>query len=769
MKRNRITAYLLCAALSLPLGGNLPAYAETEDENSLHIGHFDSYEQYRAYSLGETVKAPLVSDGVTAAVSAALPSAYDMRREGVATIAKEQGSFGTCWTFAAMHSLETALSAEEPEIDLSEWHLAYYAYSDLFGFVAEEHTDKFNNGGNLLMISAMLAGWIGPAAESDFPYQDRTVLDPDRTREELQSDAVYHVTDAIELPYDVYEDESTLAAQRTAIKNAVYSGHAVSMSYFDSDTFYHDGCHSYYFPFDPENSVYSGEYHAVSVIGWDDEYPAENFSNPAGADGAFLVKNSWGADWGDGGCFWLSYEDMSIYESYYLKASPAQTHSKNYQYDDYGCGVALSVETEDTSAWMANVFTAEEDTYITDVMVFNAMPDENYTITVYTGLTDDAQPSSGTPSGVTSGKLTQIGYQTIKLSAPVKVHAGEKFSVAVNFNGSAGQHITCEAAYRSTSTYPDETVEVYDGYLTSPEMLNRTFAENQSFYSADGMEWFDLYDESISDTYTYEDENGDEIIVESFTMLGNACIKALTQEEGLVLFSDYHETLPVGAEIVLSTPGGEDIYYSIDGGKTYSRYTEPIVFAEEMTVSAYAEGFGTVYEQHYDVRHAGLSYLYCGEYDADEPLAFTKTAEGRYEATYWYDAELPQSMHLYPVTTGTAVCSGNILSSGETAEVSIAEESLVLTVSNENCLDTEYIIRIRKTGSYLLGDADNDGQVTALDAADVLVYAAAVGASGTLELPDSAWTLRADHNEDTLIDAADAASILVQAAAEGAE
>lgn len=50
--------------------------------------------------------------------------------------------------------------------------------------------------------------------------------------------------------------------------------------------------------------------HAVSIIGWDDNYSRNNFvyEKPE-KDGAWLVLNSWGTNWGNNGTAWLSYED----------------------------------------------------------------------------------------------------------------------------------------------------------------------------------------------------------------------------------------------------------------------------------------------------------------------------------------------------------------------------------------------------------------------------------------------------------------------------
>ena len=56
--------------------------------------------------------------------------------------------------------------------------------------------------------------------------------------------------------------------------------------------------------------------HGINVIGWDDNFPKENFTGKykPTKDGAWIVTNSWGEDWGKDGYFYISYEDYFFYQ-----------------------------------------------------------------------------------------------------------------------------------------------------------------------------------------------------------------------------------------------------------------------------------------------------------------------------------------------------------------------------------------------------------------------------------------------------------------------
>jgi C1A family cysteine protease len=56
----------------------------------------------------------------------------------------------------------------------------------------------------------------------------------------------------------------------------------------------------------PKESVEGG--HAIMAVGYDDKMKIKNTETKAETIGAFLIRNSWGAAWGDKGYGWLPYD-----------------------------------------------------------------------------------------------------------------------------------------------------------------------------------------------------------------------------------------------------------------------------------------------------------------------------------------------------------------------------------------------------------------------------------------------------------------------------
>ena len=99
---------------------------------------------------------------------------------------------------------------------------------------------------------------------------------------------------------------------------------------------------------DEESAKYGAGGHCITLVGWDDNYPKENFGpvTPPG-DGAFLFKNSWGEEWGMDGYYYLSYYSWKLLTNpgalYFLEEG-TDNYNTVYQYDPFGYVGALNRE-----------------------------------------------------------------------------------------------------------------------------------------------------------------------------------------------------------------------------------------------------------------------------------------------------------------------------------------------------------------------------------------------------------------------------------------
>lgn len=413
-----------------------------------------------------------------------LPETFDLRTAGKVTSVKDQGQYGTCWSFATLASVESGLVNTGQGIkDLSERHLAWFGYTDeseskpsfTRSVLDPSLHPVYDQGGNYIMSSALLAGFTGPVNEAQCLYSEMPAAAGNNMARAGQLKNVFFLSNR----------DSAGNVNNADIKAAIYSGQGVYVSFSYWDNCYDPTTFAYYCP-----NITTNQMHAVTIIGWDDNFPAADFregTRPA-SDGAWLVKNSWGSTWGDGGYFWLSYADVNISTAaqYSLTLRPAELYGRQYSYDPLGFVNSAGLDTE--TLYIAAIFTADGDLRNNIPEVLKAVStyavDNNiaYSIEVRKNVTE-GNPKSGVSVGAVRGTFTKAGYHTIPLTSDILIDKGSKFSVIIGLTSSDGY----------TDLAPIEMAE--EGYSEAA-----VAGPGETFYSADGTAWTDIYtdDETAS-------------------------------------------------------------------------------------------------------------------------------------------------------------------------------------------------------------------------------------------------------------------------------
>lgn len=384
-----------------------------------------------------------------------LPADYDLRDYDKVGPVGDQGTAGTCWAFAALNSLESCL------LPAQSWDFSVNNMKDICSNSYPEEFDRgYDDGGTWQEALAYLSSYQGPVTATQDPYNTLSGISPSGLQ------PVLHVQDAVFIPP---RTSTNGVYNNTALKLAIMKYGAIySLMDFD-DSYYNSDTDAYY---------YNGSYdvnHAVDIVGWDDNYSKTNFAIEPPGNGAFIVENSWGTDWGDGGFFYVSYYDTQLANDdnnvVFMDAEPVTNYNDIYQYDPLGAVGYYGLGTD--TAWFSNVFKAKNNEQLAATSFYVLSPDSPYNIYVY--LNPKANdPASGTLALVQSGLISNEGYFTINLSKYVKLISGETFSIVVKLT-------TPNFDTPITLEYP-----VY-GYSSQA-----TASPGQSYVSSNGTSWVDM-------------------------------------------------------------------------------------------------------------------------------------------------------------------------------------------------------------------------------------------------------------------------------------
>jgi len=225
-----------------------------------HISDMHDHETQSLYGLKMPVgmRSPVWTPS-DAAESRYLPSSVDHRTDTCLQPVRNQGSCGSCWSFATIAPLEfSACKSQGQEVILSEQHLV--------------DCDPNNHGCN--------GGWYTNAwsyLRSNGGSETKAGYGPYKNRKETCHFSSYYIGARVSSFANVAPNES---AMMSALQNgplAVAINATTNLSYYKSGV-YSDNC--------------AGQVnHAVVVVGY----------GSLGGKPYWIVRNSWGSGWGKGG------------------------------------------------------------------------------------------------------------------------------------------------------------------------------------------------------------------------------------------------------------------------------------------------------------------------------------------------------------------------------------------------------------------------------------------------------------------------------------
>jgi hypothetical protein len=247
----------------------------------------------------------------------------------------------------------------------------------------------------------------------------------------------------------------------------------------------------------------AGVNHAVTIVGWDDNYSADNFleDKRPPADGAWIVRNSWGEGYGDGGYFYLSFYDqtISVPESFdfvtsYKAGSPTKVSMVGMDY--MVTGSYPTVRSEEVISY-GNVFTMDPGLDVLRyISVLCGTGDAEITADVYLLNENAVVPSDGILLDRVVTDLRYGGYYRIPLSHEFHIPEGSRIGVVVTQRSANGEDVQYSLPYTIATT--QAYMDIYNQLMPSETLKNKKYnvahiGKGESWVYQNG-QWYDWAD-----------------------------------------------------------------------------------------------------------------------------------------------------------------------------------------------------------------------------------------------------------------------------------
>ena len=400
---------------------------------------------------------------------------YDLRELNAVSKIKNQFRDGGCRSFAALGALESHIKLKTGiELDLSENN-----FENRQGFYFG--TNNVRQGRNRNSDLPYLVNY-GTILEEDDPYipmKGEGGEESYLTQEQVNNAAKNPVLkDGVKqiMGFDFLktvdtakvisaEDDELLQIKEAIAKNGgvvadMYMAHDGNKTFPYTDVkYYNPETKAYYF--DGKDSDRTSKYkiveadgvkyganHAITIVGWDDDFSKDNFTTKPEIDGAWIVRDAQSEAFGDKGYFYVSFQSVSMGENPYVFTEVIEPQYSIYQHDElaftgYREGINFATDEKDV---LFNRYKAVSDSKIDKIGFYTTKKNaeyEVYFIPDFAELEEKAEEIGEDEAKafytmiqdykVLSGTAETAGYHTLDIPAEVdaKIKKGTDFAVGI--------------------------------------------------------------------------------------------------------------------------------------------------------------------------------------------------------------------------------------------------------------------------------------------------------------------------------------------------
>ena len=382
------------------------------------------------------------------------PTKYDLR-DKINVKVENQGGFGLCWDFAMTKALETTYAIKsQTSLDLSEMYVDYITNNKTGRGDRTLHTGgtQFNYYNETIRS--------GICTEDELPYNTESEYDINKVKN----------CNRVVLPQSAFWiNESEISLNRNKeivnkmIKEQLMNNGAVTIAITFAQNNFNSENNTFFLPTycTQDNSVS----HEVTIIGWDDNFSKEKFKKHADIyydytteiqytadiepreNGAWIVLNSWGSEYGDNGVFYLSYESdiMSVFG--FLDAIPYEDRTEYSYVDNEVVNYQTVKINENHKKYFYQEFNAKNNNEnITQITIANVPRGKVYYIDNYEDR-KDINFDNKVLIGDFASSISPVKYNIMTfhsgtdllktnfvLEEPIKIN-GNKFLIIVELDG----------------------------------------------------------------------------------------------------------------------------------------------------------------------------------------------------------------------------------------------------------------------------------------------------------------------------------------------